>query len=124
MRTSAPRAFAASRLASFPGTRSMSPKEQRITSGSRAIATARSMVSAGVTQTGQPGPCSKAHAFGKNPVDPMADDRVRLPAADLHHRPGPRGDPRNRVRKRAREHRIAEFIDIFHEIASGSISAR
>ena len=36
----------------------MSPNEQKITSGREAIATAWSRTSSGVTQTGQPGPCS------------------------------------------------------------------
>ncbi len=40
----------------LPGTRSMSPKEQKITSGREAISSARSISSSGVTQTGQPGP--------------------------------------------------------------------
>ena len=39
-----------------PGTRSMSPKEQKIASGRLAMATALSISSIGVTQTGQPGP--------------------------------------------------------------------
>ena len=34
----------------------MSPNEQKITSGRAAMATARSMISMGVTHTGQPGP--------------------------------------------------------------------
>jgi hypothetical protein len=34
----------------------MSPNEQKITSGRRAIASPRSIISTGVTHTGQPGP--------------------------------------------------------------------
>jgi hypothetical protein len=34
----------------------MSPNEQKITSGRAAMATALSMISMGVTHTGQPGP--------------------------------------------------------------------
>lgn len=55
-RTSAPRARRDSRSVSVPGTRSMSPKLVRITPGRAATAMARSRVSSGVTQTGQPGP--------------------------------------------------------------------
>ena len=40
----------------MPGTRSMSPNEQKITSGREAISSALSMTSSGVTQTGHPGP--------------------------------------------------------------------
>ena len=59
MRTSAPSAFAFSRLAPLePGTRIMSPYVHRITPGSRAIATALSIRPIGSTQTGQPGPCT------------------------------------------------------------------
>ena len=44
------------RSPSEPGTRIMSPNEQKMTSGRAAIASARSIVSSGVTHTGQPGP--------------------------------------------------------------------
>ncbi len=43
-----------------PGTRSMSPNEHRIASGCFAIAMASSMRASGVTQTGQPGPCTSS----------------------------------------------------------------
>ena len=56
MRTSAPCDFSAKRSASEPGTRNMSPKEQKITSEFRAMAWALSIISNGVTHTGQPGP--------------------------------------------------------------------
>ena len=39
-----------------PGTRSMSPKDQKMTSGLAAMATALSISSTGVTHTGHPGP--------------------------------------------------------------------
>ena len=39
-----------------PGTRSISPNEQKITSGRPAMAIALSIISSGVTHTGQPGP--------------------------------------------------------------------
>ena len=47
-----------------PGTRSMSPKEVKITSGRRAMAMALSISSSGVTQTGQPGPCTSVTCCG------------------------------------------------------------
>ncbi len=58
MRTSPPPAFTLKRSAPEPGTRSMSPKEVKITSGRRAMMIARSISSNGVTHTGQPGPCT------------------------------------------------------------------
>ncbi len=42
----------------------MSPKEVKITSGRRAIASARSISSSGVTHTGQPGPCTSVIVSG------------------------------------------------------------
>ena len=44
----------------------MSPKEVKITSGRRAIATARSISSSGVTQTGQPGPWTRVTSSGSS----------------------------------------------------------
>ena len=49
-----------------PGTRSMSPKEQKITSGREAISRALSMTSSGVTQTGQPGPWINSTSSGRS----------------------------------------------------------
>jgi hypothetical protein len=43
-----------------PGTRSISPNEQKRTSGCAAMAWALSIISKGVTQTGQPGPCTNS----------------------------------------------------------------
>ncbi len=55
-RTSPPSLRTRNRSRPVPGTRSMSPKEQKITSGREAISSALSITSSGVTQTGQPGP--------------------------------------------------------------------
>src|SRR5579862_8837609 len=71
MRTSAPSAFTSNRLLDEPGTRSMSPKEQKIASGRSAIATALSINSIGVTQTGQPGPCTSEISFGSKSSSPL-----------------------------------------------------
>ncbi|CAM5687651.1 hypothetical protein SAFG77S_04910 [Streptomyces afghaniensis] len=50
----------------MPGTRSMSPKEQKITPGREAISSALSMTSSGVTQTGQPGPWINSTCSGSS----------------------------------------------------------
>src|SRR5579864_781178 len=71
MRTSAPSALASNRLLDEPGTRSMSPNEQKITSGRCAIATALSINSIGVTQTGQPGPCTSVISLGSRSSSPL-----------------------------------------------------
>jgi hypothetical protein len=44
----------------------MSPKEQSVTSGRPAISIALSMYSAGVTQTGHPGPWTSVTPSGSN----------------------------------------------------------
>ena len=67
-----------------PGTRSMSPKEQKITSGRAAIAIALSISSSGVTHTGQPGPCTSVDFWRQQFVDAVlarwcASARRRLP---------------------------------------------
>ena len=64
MRTSAPRAFASSSEPRPPGTRIMSPKVVKITSGRSASAIASSTRPIGITQTGQPGPCTKSTSAG------------------------------------------------------------
>src|SRR5450631_25233 len=71
MRTSAPSALASNRLFDEPGTRSMSPNEQKITSGRSAMATALSIRSIGVTQTGQPGPCTSVMSRGSKSSKPL-----------------------------------------------------
>ena len=55
--------------------------------GRAAISSALSMISSGVTQTGQPGPVDHLDLVGQQLVDAVPDDRVGLPAADLHDRP-------------------------------------
>src|SRR5512140_1010934 len=71
MRTSAPSALASNRLLLEPGTRSMSPNEQKIASGRLAMATALSINSIGVTQTGQPGPCTSVISRGSKSSRPL-----------------------------------------------------
>ena len=67
----------------LPGTRIMSPKVVKITSGWRAIAIASSMRPIGITHTGQPGPCTSSTPSGSSPRAVLVD-RVRVSAAHLH----------------------------------------
>ena len=64
-RTSAPRALAPSRFPSLPGTRIMSPNDVKVTPGVSATAMASSMRPMGMTQTGQPGPCTSSTDGGR-----------------------------------------------------------
>ncbi len=124
MRTSAPRALAASRLPPCPGTRSMSPNEQKITPGSPAMAIAVSMLSAGVTQTGQPGPCSKVTPGGSNRSMPWRTmECVWPPQISI--------SVQGRVVIRAiavavalRQCRVAELVEVFHDASSGSVCGK
>ena len=84
MRTSAPSAFASSSVPCEPGMRSMSPKQVKITPGSWAIAMPSSTRPIGITQTGQPGPCTSSTFAGQQVVDAVLVDRVRVAAAHLH----------------------------------------
>ena len=70
MRTSPPAALTESRSVVLPGTRSMSPNEQKITSGRAAISSALSISSTGVTQTGQPGPWMSVICLGSSSSRP------------------------------------------------------
>ena len=126
MRTSAPRAFASSSERRLPpGTRSMSPKLVKITSGRSAIVIASSMRPIGMTQTGQPGPWTSSTSSGKQRVEPVPVDRVRVPAADLHElhvmtgldeRAQLGGDRRHRLR-------APVLVDVLHAESSASIAS-
>ena len=70
MRTSAPRAFASSSEPLVAGTRIMSPKVVKITSGRSAIAIASSWRPIGITQTGQPGPWTSSISSGSRSSTP------------------------------------------------------
>ena len=63
-RTSAPSALALSRLPCLPGTRIMSPNEVKMTPGCLATQMASSTRPMGITQTGQPGPCTSSTEGG------------------------------------------------------------
>ena len=58
-----------------------------MTSGREASAMALSIVSSGVTQTGQPGPCTNSICLRKQFVEAVAHDGVGLAAADFHQHP-------------------------------------
>ncbi len=92
----------------------MSPNEHRIVSGRFAIAIASSISASGVTQTGHPGPCTSSTSFGQQLVDALPDQRVGLPAADLHDRPRSRRDPRDVVQQRARDVVVAVLVEVLH----------
>src|SRR5512147_390849 len=65
-RTSPPCALIENKSRPEPGTRNISPYEQKITSGWDAIVNALSINSSGVTQTGQPGPCTNSISGGSS----------------------------------------------------------
>src|ERR1035437_2670644 len=71
MRISPPLDLIVNRSPSDPGTRNMSPNEQKMTSGCRAIACALSIISNGVTPTGQPGPCTSSTPSGRSWASPF-----------------------------------------------------
>ena len=62
---SAPAALASKNDPRPPGTRIMSPKEVRMTSARSAMAMASSTRPIGITQTGQPGPCTSETVSGR-----------------------------------------------------------
>ena len=64
MRTSAPCALASCSEPSEPGIRIMSPKQVKITPGWCAMAIPSSTRPIGMTQTGQPGPCTSSTLAG------------------------------------------------------------
>ena len=66
IRTSAPPALASCRVESPPGTRSMSPKQHRVTPGVRASAMASSTRPMGMTHTGHPGPWTSSTLSGSS----------------------------------------------------------
>ena len=114
MRTSPPSLLTRNRSFPLPGTRSMSPKEQKMTSGRAAIASALSMISSGVTHTGQPGPWISSISRREELVDAVADDRVGLAAAYLHEGPRPRRDGANLVEQAPGKLGVAKLVQVFH----------
>ena len=99
-----------------PGTRIMSPKQVKITSGSCASAMPSSTRPIGITQTGQPGPVHELDVRRQQVVDAVLVDRVRVPAADLHDLVvAARLDRRQDLAgERAAELGVAELVDELH----------
>ena len=101
----------------MPGTRSMSPNEQKMTSGRAAMASARSIISSGVTHTGQPGPWISSTSSGSSWSMPLrmiewvwppqtsisAHGRVTVAAMSSSSRRG--------------EHRVGELVEVLHAAA-------
>ena len=70
MRTSAPSAFASISVPLEPGTRIMSPKHVKITPAGAPTAMPSSTRPIGITQTGQPGPCTSSTFSGSRSSTP------------------------------------------------------
>ena len=116
MRTSPPAALTERRSRSLPGTRSMSPNEQKMTSGREAIRIALSICSIGVTHTGQPGPCTSVISGGSKSSMPNLTMECVCPPHHFHEGPGPGGDVSNRSGVLLREPGVAVFVYVFHRV--------
>src|SRR5712691_13381606 len=97
-----------------PGTRNMSPKEQKITSGCCAMASALSIISSEVTQTGQPGPWTSSISSGNKRSIPYFTIACVLPAADFHQDPRFGGEAPNFSDDAFRQRFVPVFVEIFH----------
>ena len=85
----------------MPGTRSMSPKEQRIVPGPAGDLDRLVDIVDRRDADRAAGAVDQRDVRRQQLVDAVADDGVGLAAADLHQRPGPRGDAaRSRAAKR------------------------
>ena len=85
-----------------------------MTPGRAAISSALSIISRGVTHTGQPRPVNQLNWLRQQFINAELDDGVRLPAADLHYFPWSRRGPMKLARKLLREPGIAVFVQKFH----------
>ena len=96
----------------------MSPKQVKITPGSRAMAMPSSTRPIGITQTGQPGPCTSSTLAGQQVVDPVLVDRVRVAAADLHELVVAAGldGGQDLGGQHAPELGVAELVDVLHAL--------
>ena len=116
MRTSAPRAFASSSEPRPPGTRSMSPKVASVTSG--LLGERDRVVDAAHRDhaDGAAGPVDELDLGRQQVLEPVAVDRVRVPAADLHdpHRLARLDERRDLGREPARELGRAVLVDVLH----------
>ena len=103
----------------------MSPKQVKITPGSCAIAMPSSTRPIGITQTGQPGPCTSSTFVRQQVVDPVLVDRVGVPAAHLHHLVVPAGlDGREDLAgQHLAELGVAELVDEPHASTCSAVPA-
>ena len=122
IRTSPPPAFTDNKSRSLPGTRSMSPNEQKITSGRWAICMALSICSIGSHAHRAAGTMHKSYLFGQQLVYPKLDNRMRLPPAHLHDGPRPGRDASNSVRILLRKIGVPVFVNVFHLVPSLSVA--
>ena len=97
-----------------PGTRSMSPNEEKITPGRAAIASARSICSSGVTQTGQPGPCTSRSPSGTSRSMPLRTRVCVWPPQTSMIVQGRVAVRRMAPSRRSASPRVAVFVEVFH----------
>ena len=117
-RTSPPSLLIRNRSFSLPGTRSMSPNEQKITSGRAAISSALSMISSGVTQTGQPGPWIISISSGSSWSMPCRMIEWVCPPQTSMIAQRRRGGCVDLVDQLAGQVGVAEFVQVLHDVTS------
>ena len=117
MRTSAPSALASSSVPLRAGdAHHVAEAGEDHARAACAIAMPSSTRPIGITQTGQPGPCTSSTFSGSRSSIAVLVDRVRVAAADLHHLVvAARLDQREDLgRERAAELGVAELVDELH----------
>ena len=113
-----------SRSSFEPGTRSMSPKEQKMTSGSlrdreRLVDHLERGHADRATR-----PMDQLDLRWQEPIDPVFHDRVGLAAADFHQDPGLGDDAANFFDDFLGERFVAIFVEIFHATREAAAPAR
>ena len=96
----------------------MSPNEQKITSGRAAMASARSIISSGVTQTGQPGPWISSISSGSSWSMPLRMIEWVCPPQTSMSAHGRVAAALDLVSRRARERRVAELVEVLHDASA------
>ena len=69
---------------------------------------------------GTSGAVNQRHFAWQQFIEPVADDGMGLPAADLHDGPGPRDRFTNLRNQRTDDSRIAKFVEEFHDWSSSA----
>ena len=117
-RTSPPWLLTWNRSFSLPGTRSMSPNEQKITSGRDAIS--KRLVDDLQRRHADraSGPVDHLDGVRQQLVDAVPDDRMRLAATHFHDRPALAGRALDLVDELAGKLGIAELVQILHDNTS------